>query len=261
MRIVRRLQVDERRIAHGRRALALFRVERIAQAIADEVQAEQRHRHQYGRRHEQPRLVLHFLGAIRDQHAERGQRLVHAKAKEGEEAFRHDHDRDGQRHIDGHRADHVRQDVAADDRRARHTGGARSLDELLALDGERLAADDPAHGQPFDRADGGEDQDDVPAEDGQQKDDEEDVDAEIDEDDLEHVVDDLSDGEGDEEAGEMARKRLQKKEEKEQHQEMIRRMRDGFDGRRGGIATSAGARGTLRFDQLVAADGREGAKK
>lgn len=85
-------------------------------------------------------------------------------------------------------------------------------------------------------------------------------DAEADEDDLEHVVDDLSDGEGDEEAGDKARKQLEAREEKERHKEIMRRMREGYDGRRGGIA-SGGARGVHRFDQLVAADNREDAKR
>ncbi|GKY94392.1 hypothetical protein MPSEU_000405200 [Mayamaea pseudoterrestris] len=93
-------------------------------------------------------------------------------------------------------------------------------------------------------------------------DDDERVDDEINEDDLEHVVDDLSDNEGDEDAGEQARKLQEKKEEKERHKEMMRRMRDGYDGRRGGIAVGgAGARGMHRFDQLVAADNREDAKR
>ena len=37
-------------------------------------------------------------------------------------------------------------------------------------------------------------------------------------------------------------------------------MREGYDGRRGGIA-SGSARGMLRFDQLVAADNRDDAKR
>lgn len=92
-------------------------------------------------------------------------------------------------------------------------------------------------------------------------DDADEEDAEADEDDLEHVVDDLSDGEGDEEAGEQARKKLEAREEKERHKEIMRRMREGYDGRRGGIASGAGARGIHRFDQLVAADNREDAKR
>lgn len=77
---------------------------------------------------------------------------------------------------------------------------------------------------------------------------------------MEHVVDELSDGEGDEEAGEIARKRLAQAEEKERHAELMRRMRDGYDGRRGGIASGT-ARGNHRFDQLVATDNREDAKR
>ena len=94
-------------------------------------------------------------------------------------------------------------------------------------------------------------------------DDVEDADADkLTEEDLKHVVDELSDDEGDEELGEAARKELQQKEEKERHKEIIRRMREGYDGRRGGIAGGGvGARGMHRFDQLVAADNREDAKR
>jgi hypothetical protein len=84
----------------------------------------------------------------------------------------------------------------------------------------------------------------------------------LDEDDLKHVVDDVSDNEGDEEAGDEARKKQERLEEKERHKEILRRMREGYDGRRGGIAGSGvGARGMHRFDQLVAADNREDAKR
>ena len=96
------------------------------------------------------------------------------------------------------------------------------------------------------------------------KDDDEEEDPandELDEEDLKHVVDDVSDNEGDEEAGKLARKRLEQKEEKERHKEIMRRMREGYDGRRGGIAGGAGARGMHRFEQLVAADNRDDAKR
>lgn len=61
--------------------------------------------------------------------------------------------------------------------------------------------------------------------------------------------------------GEQARQQLAAREEKERHKEIMRRMREGYDGRRGGIASGAGARGMHRFDQLVAADNREDAKR
>jgi len=80
------------------------------------------------------------------------------------------------------------------------------------------------------------------------------------EDDLDHVVDELSDGEGDEEAGEIGRKEIMAKEEKERHKEIMRRMRDGYDGRRGGVGGGS-ARGIYRFDQITAAGNRRDAKR
>lgn len=93
------------------------------------------------------------------------------------------------------------------------------------------------------------------------KDDDDEGDDQLDDDDLENVVDDLSDNEGDEEAGEAARRAAAAREEKERHKDIMRRMREGYDGRRGGVAGGGSARGNLRFDQLVAADNREDAKR
>ena len=93
-------------------------------------------------------------------------------------------------------------------------------------------------------------------------DEEDDSPDKLDEDDLKHIVDDVSDDEGDEDAGRVARKQLEQQEEKTRHKEILRRMREGYDGRRGGIAGGgAGARGMHRFDQLVAADNRDDAKR
>jgi hypothetical protein len=78
--------------------------------------------------------------------------------------------------------------------------------------------------------------------------------------DLDGIVDELSDDEGDEEEGAKARKELQEREEKRQHKDILRRMRDGYDGRRGGIA-SGGARGVHRFEEVVAADDRNEARR
>lgn len=78
--------------------------------------------------------------------------------------------------------------------------------------------------------------------------------------DLDGIVDELSDDEGDEEEGARARKMLQEIEEKQLHKDLLRRMRDGYDGRRGGIA-SGGARGVHRFEELVAADDRNEARR
>ncbi len=89
--------------------------------------------------------------------------------------------------------------------------------------------------------------------------DDENVDA--DDDDFEDIVDDVSDNEGDEEAGEAARNAMNLNEEKMRHKEIMRRMREGYDGKRGGVAGGSGARGNIRFDQLVAADNRDDAKR
>ncbi|KAL9179897.1 hypothetical protein ACHAXT_007867 [Thalassiosira profunda] len=92
-------------------------------------------------------------------------------------------------------------------------------------------------------------------------DDEDAADDELDDDDLDAVVDDVSDGEGDEAAGEAARQKQQRKEEKERHKEIMRRMKEGYDGRRGGIAGGNGGRGNVRFDVLVAAENKAEAKR
>jgi hypothetical protein len=92
-------------------------------------------------------------------------------------------------------------------------------------------------------------------------DDEEDND-DIDEEDFDNVVDDLSDNEGDEEAGDRARRAFDAQLEKERLKEIKRRVREGYDGRREGIAGGfASARGVHRFDQLVAAEGVDEAKR
>lgn len=93
-------------------------------------------------------------------------------------------------------------------------------------------------------------------------DDDDDIRNNANEDDFENIVDDISDNEGDEEAGEVGRKALAAQEETNRHKEMMRRMREGYDGRRGGIAGGGGgARGNHRFDQLVAADNRDDARR
>jgi len=83
----------------------------------------------------------------------------------------------------------------------------------------------------------------------------------VEKEDLEGIVDEVSDNEGDEVEGGKKRKEMEIQDEKERHKEIIRRMRDGYDGRRGGVAGGRGMRGVHRFDQLVAADNRKDAKK
>jgi hypothetical protein len=54
------------------------------------------------------------------------------------------------------------------------------------------------------------------------------------------------------EAGKNGMIAMAKQEEKERHKEMLRHMRNRYDGRRGGIAGGGvGARGMHRFNQLM----------
>jgi hypothetical protein len=93
------------------------------------------------------------------------------------------------------------------------------------------------------------------------KTDEEDEHENADDEDFENIVDEVSDNEGDEEAGDAARTSMMHLEEKQRHKDIMRRMREGYDGKRGGIAGGVGGRGNLRFDQLVAADNKDDAKR
>ena len=64
--------------------------------------------------------------------------------------------------------------MAADNRRAGHTGRARRFNKFLALNGERLPAYNPRHGQPLNRANRRKDQKDIALKNRQQQNYEED---------------------------------------------------------------------------------------
>jgi hypothetical protein len=63
----------------------ILRVERVAQAVADEVEAEQRDREEDRGENQQPRRAFHLGGALGDEDAPAGERLLHAEAEEGQE--------------------------------------------------------------------------------------------------------------------------------------------------------------------------------
>ena len=75
-----------------------------------------------------------------------------------EKALGQDDHRDVERREHDDRAQHVRHDVAEHDLQRLRARGARGFDEFLLPQRDGLAAHDPRHGQPFDRADGAEDQ-------------------------------------------------------------------------------------------------------
>jgi len=93
----------------------------------------------------------------------------------------------------------------------------------------------------------------------EKKDDEDDDNDYVRASDMHGVVDDLSDNEeDDEEALHVARMAQSTKEEKLKHKEMLRRMREGYEV---GNRSSGNARGRMRYDQLISAGNREGAKR
>src|SRR5579862_1291685 len=153
---------------------AILGIEGIAQPIADEVEAEQGHRHERAGEDQHPGITLHLLFAVGDEHAPGGQRLLDAEPQERQEAFGQDHGGDGERDVDDHGPEQVGDDVTADDAPGADARRARGLDVFALLDRQRLAADDARHGQPLHRADVDEEQVEVAVERHHQDDDEED---------------------------------------------------------------------------------------
>ena len=105
--------------------------------------------------------TLHLVGAVLDQRAPRRHGLLNPQTEEAEERFHEDDLGDGQRHVDGHHAQQVRNDVPANHRESPHPLSLGRLDEFAVLEAEGLAADDPRHVQPDDGAQGDEDQEQV----------------------------------------------------------------------------------------------------
>ena len=88
-RTSRSLDLENRR-SHG---LTVLGVEGIPEPIADEVEAEQGHRHEQRRENQRPGGGFHLVRAVMDQHAPRRQRLLHAETEERQEAFGDNHGR------------------------------------------------------------------------------------------------------------------------------------------------------------------------
>ena len=106
----------EDRLGHGLCAgSTLRRVERVPQAVADEVDAESDDDDREPREcHEPPELEA-FALAVDDQLAECGVRRLDAEPEEGEGRLVEDGSRDDQRREDDDRPDAVREDVPQDD--------------------------------------------------------------------------------------------------------------------------------------------------
>src|SRR5580658_2271425 len=137
-------------------ASGLAGIERIAQTVADEVEAEEQ-RHEYARRHEEhPGRGLHVLRTIANETAETRERLLHAETQEAQKALEQDHLRHGERGVDDDGTQHVGHHVAQQDVVRAGAARARSLDEGLMAKRHGLTTHDACHGEPADCADGSE---------------------------------------------------------------------------------------------------------
>src|SRR5437763_14219792 len=118
----------------------LRRVERVAEPVAHEVDAEHdRHDREAGE-HRQPPLLRVGLPA-RDEHAERGRRRLDAEAEEREGRLRDDRRGDGDRPVDDDRPERVREDVPEHDPGVRRACSLRGFDVLLLAQREEDASD------------------------------------------------------------------------------------------------------------------------
>ena len=116
-----------------------------------------------GGEEEQPPVAFHRVDDLRafaEQRAPTRLRRLDAEAEEAEEAFVEDDGGDGEREVDDDDAGEIRQQMAEDDARVALPERARGGDELLVLQREHLAADDARHGEPFDEAEGDDEDDD-----------------------------------------------------------------------------------------------------
>src|SRR6476661_8999104 len=100
----------------------LGRIERVAQSVAHEVDAEHDHHDRQAREHGQPPLLRVRLTAG-DEHAERGCRRLDAEAEERERRLGDDRCGDRDRPVDDDRAKRVREDVAEHDAHVVRTTG------------------------------------------------------------------------------------------------------------------------------------------
>src|SRR5215218_6126658 len=80
--------------------LSHLRVERVAQAVAEEVEREERQRHRHAGEDELPGEDRDVLDALLREAPPRRVRRLHAEAEEREERLLQHHRRDGQRCVD-----------------------------------------------------------------------------------------------------------------------------------------------------------------
>ena len=146
------LLLGTRRLRRGARRLerstagplgfaALARVERVADAVAHQVERERGQQDRGPRHEDQPRGQAHEAVAAAHVGAPRGLGRLDAHAQEGQRGLGQQREGDPDGHLHHHRGHHVRQHVAGQHARVAGAGGARALHERLLAEREHL----PAH--------------------------------------------------------------------------------------------------------------------
>src|SRR6266853_728451 len=117
-------------------------VERIAQAVAEEIQREQRRREYRGRVDQQPRRLLHLLGALLDEQSPGTHRRLHAESEETQKGLQQHHRGNGERRVHHHGTEHIGDHVAQNDAACAQAERDRRLDEFLPFERQDLPAHD-----------------------------------------------------------------------------------------------------------------------
>src|SRR5260370_40884410 len=122
----------------------------VAQSVAHDVQAYQKHGEHAPRHQQYPGSCLHFTRALRNQRAEARMGLLDAEPQEAQKALEHNDLRYDQRRVDDDRTHQVRNNMPQDDAAGARSGGNRRFDELALTDAQCLAAHDTRHREPAD---------------------------------------------------------------------------------------------------------------
>ena len=145
------------RFSHGEKRFAHFRplrVEDVAQAVAEQVEAERDDEDREPRHRRHPPLVDEEAPAAGDHRAPFRRGRLGAEAEEAEAGGRQDDARHVERHADDDGGEAERHDVAPDDPRRRCALQGRRGDEVGVADRQRLGPGDARIGRPRGDGDG-----------------------------------------------------------------------------------------------------------
>src|SRR5207248_11382961 len=123
---------------------AELRVERLTEAVADQVEAERRDHDRDPRDDREPRRDLEVLVRVRQHRAPlRPRRILVAETEEREAGHVDDRRRERQRALHDHGRDRIREDVRDEDRAPPHADRARREHEVVLPLREHRAAQEP----------------------------------------------------------------------------------------------------------------------